>query len=170
MHIFVILVLSYRNNGSRRLVSTMPNMWDSHLMDLQLQLPWGSCISYGWLLVCTSRSTNTLPGTIIRVPVLMILIFKECILYYLYCIGVMGLRSRHGAKLKDELAPDVIGLSKTILPVKSLEGLPGGLKSNYQFVDKCESCLNCRMSSNIEWAFSVQHLFLMDSSTSSFLY
>ncbi|KAL6576759.1 hypothetical protein OROMI_011035 [Orobanche minor] len=36
---------------------------------------------------------------------------------------VMWLRSRHGAKVKEELARDVIGFSKIMLLVKSLEGL-----------------------------------------------
>lgn len=127
LHNFLPINHCFLSIQYRKLDAIMLRVSDFPQTGLQQHPPWESCISYGWLLACTLKSTNTQLGGF------FIFLISYCwfepfgFIIENYCvkrgcwIGVMLLRLKHGVKVKEGLGPDVIGFSK-ILPLVQLLG------------------------------------------------
>lgn len=117
----------------------MRKVLDSQQMDLQQPPLWESCILYGWRPACTLKYINTLLGEsaflLLDIANFEIFDFRFSIFYIFfrqwklraYGTGVMWLKLRHGAKVKEELELDVIGFWRTMPLVKLLEEQRGAL-------------------------------------------
>jgi hypothetical protein len=108
----------------------MHKVLGSLLMASPQLLQWENLDLFGWRTECTLRSTSTQLGSFSTLDWTFISSFSlfckiRSWLVTLLLVGVMLLRSKHGAKKMEKLVLVVIGSSRTCLLVKLLAELPG---------------------------------------------